>query len=160
MMRRFIEPAVYGVAFLASASGTWTLSRQRVTTPPVRAVASLGAQAPARSSRDARDDAVITITDENLFRAERSSPDESATIALGFAGQAAPPKPPKPMLSLRGILGGPPWDALIEGVPGHEGAVVLRVGQRSGDIIVRAIRRDTVFLQGMDTTWKLTLRRQ
>jgi hypothetical protein len=157
MTVRLLEPALYGVAFVAVLSGVWTLSHGRAVNPPITAVASLGALAPARPDSDARDEAVVTITDENLFRAERRSPDEASVVA---AGQPMQVKPPKPVLSLRGILGGPPWDALVEGVPGHEGAVVLRAGQRSGDITVRAIRRDTVFLQGMDTTWKLTLRRQ
>jgi hypothetical protein len=67
--------------------------------------------------------------------------------------------PPKPMLRLRGLVGGPPWDALIEGIPGHEGAVVARVGQTLGGITVRAVRRDTVIARGMDTTWKLTIGR-
>jgi hypothetical protein len=157
MTWRFAEPALYGIALVASLSGVWTLSHERFLAPPVTAVASLGIPAPVRPDSDARDEAVVTITDDDLFRAERSAPDESAVVAVG---QPMPVRPPKPALSLRGILGGPPWDALIEGLPGHEGAVVLRAGQRISDITVRAIRRDTVFLQGMDTTWKLTLRRQ
>ena len=157
MIVRFLEPALYGVALVATMSGVWTLSPERSIDAPVVAVASLGVPAPPRPDSDARDEAVVTIADENLFRAERASPAEGAAIA---AAQPMQIRQPKPVLSLRGILGGPPWDALIEGIPGHDGAVVLRAGQRSGDITVRTIRRDTVFLQGMDTTWKLTLRRQ
>ena len=66
----------------------------------------------------------------------------------------------KPKLILRGVLGGPPWDALIDGVPGHDGALVVRVGQTVAGFTVRAVRRDTVFIRGFDTTWALTLGRR
>jgi hypothetical protein len=76
----------------------------------------------------------------------------------GMVNGAPPPMlPPKPALRLRGILGGPPWDVLIEGVPGREGAVVARVGQTLGGVTIRAVHRDTVIVRGMDTTWKLTI---
>ena len=72
---------------------------------------------------------------------------------------APPPAPPKPPLSVSGIIGGPPWQAVLEGIPGHEGPLVVRTGDRVGDLVVRAVRRDTVVIVSPDTAWKLTVRR-
>jgi len=63
----------------------------------------------------------------------------------------------RPRLLLSGVFG-PPWQAVLEGVPGREGSVVARVGDVFGELRVRSIRRDTVVVQGADTTWKLTVR--
>ena len=68
-------------------------------------------------------------------------------------------RPPRRPLVLRGLLGGPPWNAVLEGLPGHEGAVVMRLGETLAGLRVRAVLRDTVFVQGTDTSWKLTVRR-
>lgn len=102
--------------------------------------------------------AIEVIAEGNLFRPDRSRPADEVTVTQ-TQGPPPPPTPPKAVLRLRGLVGGPPWDALIEGIPGHEGAVVARVGQTLSGITIRAVRRDTVFVQGMDTTWKLTLTR-
>lgn len=73
-----------------------------------------------------------------------------------------PPVPPKPALALAGVVG-PPWEAMLDGVPGRQGAVVVRPGDTlsnpMGELRIRRITRDTLIVQGMDTTWKLTLRR-
>ena len=71
----------------------------------------------------------------------------------------AAPKPPKPVLVLRGIVGGPPWDAMVEGIPDRQGPVLVRRGDTLGGLTIRAIRRDTVIIQGADTTWRLTIKR-
>jgi hypothetical protein len=60
---------------------------------------------------------------------------------------------------LRGIIGGPPWSAILEGIPGREGSVVLRRGDTIAALRVRAVRRDTVVVEGADTTWRLTVKR-
>lgn len=67
------------------------------------------------------------------------------------------PSTPRPVLVLRGIVGGPPWEALVEGFPGKSGPSVVRPGDRIGDLLIRAVRRDTVIVQGMDSTWRLAL---
>jgi len=67
--------------------------------------------------------------------------------------------PPKPQLQLSGILWGPEPAALVLGMPGEEGEVVLHRGERRGGIRVASIDPDRVRLEGMDTTWTLTIRR-
>ena len=69
-----------------------------------------------------------------------------------------PPPPPKPALSLSGILWGKEPAAILEGIPGREGQVVLRQGH--GDGVLRVTRIDTasVVITGLDTTWVLRVR--
>jgi hypothetical protein len=116
---------------------------------------SLPLQLAPRDS-DALVDAIGTIAEGNLFRPNRSAPDTTGMPVM-VNGAPPPMQPPKPALRLRGILGGPPWDVLIEGVPGSEGAIVARVGQTLNGVTIHAVRRDTVIVRGMDTTWKLTI---
>jgi hypothetical protein len=68
-----------------------------------------------------------------------------------------PPPPPRPRLLVSGIVG-PPWQALLEGVPGREGAVVVRAGDVLGELRVREITGTTVVVASPDTTWRLTVR--
>jgi hypothetical protein len=68
---------------------------------------------------------------------------------------SAPPPPSRPVLGLVGLVGGPPWTALIEGIPGREGGVLLRVGERIGGIRLDEVHGSTARLSGLDTTWVL-----
>ncbi len=70
------------------------------------------------------------------------------------------PAPPRPALSLLGIVwdGGEDPTALVEGLPGIEGARAVRRGDNVGDLRIRTIARDHVIVLGPDTTWILTVR--
>jgi hypothetical protein len=77
-------------------------------------------------------------------------------------GQAPlPERPPaaayRPRLQLKAIVGGPPWTAIIGGVPGQRGDVILAVGEQADSLRVRAIDRQSVSLVGPDTVWTLRL---
>ncbi|HYW12941.1 MAG TPA: hypothetical protein VE871_13365, partial [Longimicrobium sp.] len=104
-----------------------------------------------------------TVAGGNPFRLDR------APAPLGFArpGEGmmppepmpyVPPPPPRPQLAVTGIVG-PPWQALLEGVPGREGAVVIKRGDVLGDLRVREVTRTTVTVSAPDTTWRLTVRK-
>jgi hypothetical protein len=69
----------------------------------------------------------------------------------------APAAPPKPVLSLVGVVGGPPWRAIIEGLPGRSGAVVLGTGDTAGGLRLTAVTADSVRIIGLDTAWILTM---
>lgn len=88
---------------------------------------------------------------------------QPATVAYSPAleGVAPPPvaRPPRPNLVLRGIVGGPPWSAIVDGVPGRDGSTLLRRGDSVASYVIRAVGRDTVTLKGADTTWQLTVKR-
>jgi hypothetical protein len=88
---------------------------------------------------------------------------ERRPSAVAFGAQVMPAMAPdpsvrRPRLLLSGVLG-PPWQAVLEGIPGREGSVVAKVGDVFGELRIRSIRRDTVVVQGADTTWKLTVRK-
>ena len=75
-------------------------------------------------------------------------------------GQPGAPPSPKPVLAVVGIV----WDngrdptALVEGLPGGEGARPIRQGETIAGLRVKAIRSDRVEITGLDTTWILTVR--
>ncbi len=64
---------------------------------------------------------------------------------------------PRPRLQLLAIVGGPPWKALVGGVPGRSGGTVVAEGWRVGQLYVRRVRADSVWLEGYDTLWTLAL---
>lgn len=76
------------------------------------------------------------------------------------AAQPEQPPPPRPALSLLGIVwdGGRDPTALLEGLPGLEGPRAVRRGEYVGELRVRTIARDHVIVLGLDTTWILTVR--
>lgn len=100
------------------------------------------------------------IRDRDAFRLERRpaqvryNPWEPPSAVVTLAQPT-----PRPVLALVGILGGPPWFAVIEGIPGRETGVLLRTGEDAAGIRLLRIKGDTAFLRGLDTTWVLTSKR-
>jgi hypothetical protein len=83
---------------------------------------------------------------------------------IAFGAEALPqtqPTPPRqlPPLTLAGIVGGPPWRAVLEGVPGRDAPVVVQRGDSVAGVRVRMVERDYVIVAGMDTVWRLALKR-
>jgi hypothetical protein len=97
--------------------------------------------------------------DGDLFRPDRDGTDSPPPAAPLVNATVPPPAAPKPRLVLRGIIGGPPWDAVLEGIPGSQRSVVVRTGDSIAGLKIRLIRRDTVTVHGLDTTWTLTIAR-
>lgn len=131
-----------------------------VEEPPALAMAEMPFRRARVAVAHAKPDSISRlIAARNPFRLAR------APSAVPFDPRAslpgAPPLPPpvpRPQLSLAGLLLGPPHAALIEGLPGSEGARLLRAGERSGDYVLRSIAIDHVVVAGRDTTWTLRLR--
>ena len=127
--------------------------------------------APPQDTRPATAETALiaSIGDSLAVRAERIAASDPfrlvrhpSPVAYHPELEGAPPPPPalpKPALTLAGILGGPPWQAILEGIPGRDGPLVVRAGDRVGELTVRSVRRDTVVIAGLDTVWKLTVRR-
>jgi hypothetical protein len=161
MTGRLVERFLWicAAAGLLSAVVSWrqsgrlarSLDAPLVVQPPPAAVRPIEASALGR--------AADAIARGNLFRPERRPPDPTATSLP--QGVQAPPQfgPPKAQLILRGLLGGPPWEAVLEGVPGREGSVLVRAGQVINGLTIRAVSANVVVVQGMDTTWTLTMPR-
>lgn len=93
----------------------------------------------------------------NPFRFTRAP----ASVAFGEASPTSPAPTearPRPALALLGTIGGPPWQAVVAGLPGRSGTVVVRPGQQVDSFLVRAVNRERVVIAGPDTTWILTVR--
>jgi hypothetical protein len=104
-----------------------------------------------------RAERVIT---SNPFRVDRR-PSQVPFQPQLQGGAMIPPliRPPRPTLVLSGIMGGPPWHAVLEGLPGQQGSTVVTAGQTVGAFTIRRVSRDSAVVQGMDTTWRLGVRR-
>jgi hypothetical protein len=73
------------------------------------------------------------------------------------AGAASAPKPPKPALVLSGIIGGPPWIGVVDGVPGHDQSVLVHPGDSIAGLRIQRVTKTLVLIVGLDTTWRLTV---
>jgi hypothetical protein len=101
----------------------------------------------------------LIISEHDPFRLDRrptTSPFHPEL--LGATSSPTPARPPRPPLALAGIVGGPPWEALVDGIPGHDASVLVREGDVVSDFQVRSIDRDTLVLKGADTTWRLGMK--
>jgi len=119
-----------------------------------------GTAAPAAVDTVALGAAATRLRQRDPFRLERKPTDVRynpwepvVTVAAPTAARVRPP------LTLAGLLGGPPWNALIEGIPGRENGVLLQLGDSANGVRFVALRGDTVVLAAFDTTWSLTARR-
>lgn len=149
---------VAGLVMLgATGFSTRRASLGRPMTPAV--VSRVGVSPPVERPRgDSLLAAAARIAATDPFRLDRRPAAVPFRVELEGAPPAAP-SPSRPALSLRGVVGGPPWEALVEGFPGREGSVLVRRGDRVGDLAVRRVAPDTVVISGQDTTWTLTLRK-
>ena len=146
--------AISALGVLA-ALGTWARATPHVPATPSPSIR----RAPSLSRIDTAGlgHAAGRIRDHDPFRVARRPAD------VRFSPWGVPNRPEqapriRPMLALAGIIGGPPWSALVEGIPGRESGVLLNVGEESNGIRLTAVRGDTVLLSGFDTTWTLTPR--
>lgn len=108
------------------------------------------------TARDARGDAVLAVVARNPFRDDR----RAAPRPFGSADAPTEAIPPRvrPALKVTGIAG-PPWSAIVEGLPGRENGTVVRPGERVGEMLIARISKDSVRIVGTDTTWTLPLTR-
>jgi hypothetical protein len=65
----------------------------------------------------------------------------------------------RPVFALKAIVGGPPWQAIVDGIPGQPSGTIVSNGMTIGKLTIRGVTRDSVVIQGPDTTWVLTFRR-
>ena len=74
----------------------------------------------------------------DVFRTGR----HPSRVAFGTVPIASAPvsSPPRPHVTLGGIAGGPPWRAVLNGIPNYEGGTVVAAGDTLGGLRVRSIR--------------------
>jgi hypothetical protein len=154
-----IERGLWGMTAVAAIAATLEVRAVPSTAITVARPVPPAPAEPRRLDPDSISHAVAYVVANDPFRLSR----RAASIAYSPAleGLALPPvaRPPRPNLVLRGIVGGPPWSAILDGIPGHDGSAVLRRGDSVGTVVVRAVGRDTVIIKGADTTWRLTVKR-
>jgi len=66
----------------------------------------------------------------------------------------------RPMFALKAIVGGPPWHAVIDGIPGQPPGTITQQGSEFDKLVVRLVTRDSVIIKGPDTSWVLRFGRQ
>lgn len=100
------------------------------------------------------------IATRNLFRADRRPSGRPYSDAPPMTAISdAAPRPPKPAIAVTGLVGGSRPAAVLEGLPGLEGARVVAVGDSAGGVRVIRITGSTIVLRGFDTLWTLGVRR-
>ena len=152
MTNRQIERVCWtavGVAALLAVVAARAMSRATGGAPPA-ALVRVDA-APSRAI-DSLDRWARTIIEHDPFQLDHTA-SEPPVVLL-----PVPPPRVRPQLVLVGITGGPPWHAVVEGLPGTSAGSLAREGQMFGAFIIRRITADTVVVAGDDTTWTLTLR--
>lgn len=153
-----VERTLWSATVLAAAACVLGLRPASVSTVTKASPLPPAAAAPHRFDADSIAHAAEYTIANDPFRLSR----RPATVAYSPAleGLAPPPvaRPPRPNFVLRGIVGGPPWSAIIDGIPGREGSVLLRKGDSVAAFVIRAVGRDSVIIKGADTTWQLTVK--
>jgi hypothetical protein len=136
----------------------WTTAIPK--SPIAELTITAGGAAPAALDTMALGASAMRLRLRDPFRLDRKPTDVRYNPWEPVATVAPPPPAPvRPPLALAGLLGGPPWNALIEGIPGRENGVLLQLGDSMNGVRFVALRGDTVLLAAFDTTWSLTARR-
>jgi len=94
------------------------------------------------------------VTDADPFRVDRH-PSSVPFRAAQAEPAAATPQPVRPALTLSGIVGGPPWAAVVSGVPGHSESVIVHAGDTVGGLRIGFVTARSMLVSGMDTVWRL-----
>jgi hypothetical protein len=159
MRAAIIERGLWGATGVAAVAAVFMLRAAPAPAASVTPVVERAPAVPRHLESDSVTRLVAYIVANDPFRLSR----QPATVAYSPALEGlAPPvvvRPPRPALVLRGIVGGPPWSAILDGIPGRDGSIVVRRGDSLGTLVVRAVGRDTVIINGADTTWRLTVKR-
>lgn len=152
-----VEIGLWTAALLCGVTAAVGARAPYTRPSPVQDTSKGRAHSTASTMRDI-DAASVSLVDADPFRVARHpSPVEYRPEIEG--APPPPPRPPKPGLSVAGIIGGPPWSAVVEGIPGRQGSTVVQQGDTLGGLTVRSVKRDTVVITGVDTVWRLIVRR-
>ncbi len=89
------------------------------------------------------------------YGAPEPPPRAWAPPLVGMPGGGMPST--RPRLTVQGFVGGrTDWAAVLGGVPGRDGGVLVRAGDTLAGLRVRRITRDTLVVAAPDTSWHLT----
>lgn len=158
MARRMVERGLWGVAGLGMAVAIIGTRMAMATPAAVTPVIWNASHGPVSLAHESLEVFARTIVRGDPFRIERAPAAVPYQAGPSPETGGTPPTPAKPPLALAGLIGGPPWAAILEGMPGQTGSVIARTGDVFGALRVRHIDHDGAVITGMDTTWILTLK--
>jgi len=99
-------------------------------------------------------DAARILVDTDPFRLNRTPP----SVAFGAKPVTDHRLSTPPLrLTLHGVVGGPPWRAVIDGIPGKPTNTVVAQGATIGSLVVVEVGADSVVIQTPDTVLTLFL---
>src|SRR5689334_9900 len=131
MNTQTLERALLGTAVLLMASAAARWHRAELL-DAASAPASVAARAAVRILTDSAlaeaEDLAVT---NDPFRLSNTPPDVRYDLASeGVPGAPRPyvPPPVRPTFALKAIVGGPPWSAVVDGIPGQPAGTVVRQG--------------------------------
>lgn len=101
------------------------------------------------------DSSVAMLVANDPFRFSNTPPSVRFSTANDAPGAAVAVAAARPRLVLKAIVGGPPWSAVIDGLPGQPMGAVVQTGNRFEQLTISAVTRDSVVIRGADTTWVL-----
>jgi hypothetical protein len=157
-----IRPRVASL-FVAGSLAAFAVAglRWRATSPPQlppRRIALAHATMRPRPSDSVLADAEDATVSNDPFRLANAPASVRFDPAVE-AESASPPVPvARPTLVLKAIIGGPPWQAVIDGIPGQPSGTIAGPGAHFDKLVIRSVTRDTVVVQGPDTTWSLAFK--
>jgi hypothetical protein len=159
-MNRYAAVALVSSVFLATGGVRWSNAVPNASTRPAE-IERVGPQAPLTSDSALAADADLIVSND-AFRLSNTPADVRFDPARDNSAQpqgTPAPLPVRPVMSLKAIVGGPPWEAIVDGIPGQASATTVRSGAVFDKLVARAVTRDSVVIQGPDTTWVLSFRR-
>jgi hypothetical protein len=107
------------------------------------------------TSAEALRGARIILDRRNPFRLATRLP----SGALEGSPSAPATGPLRPTFQFQGAVGSRGrWEAVVTGLLGREGSVVVRTGDTIAGLRVSGITRDTLIMRSIDTTWRLTVK--
>ena len=160
------EEVLYAMAVVVALCSTAVGVLRWRNTPLITSVDSTAIQEAVRpgippDGKQLRDAADL-IASNDPFRLTNTPAlvryDPRAVGTVPATSIAAPPI--RPVMTLKAIVGGPPWQAIVDGLPGQPPGTVVRAGNAFDKLVARAVTRDSVVIQGPDTTWVLSFRRR
>lgn len=153
--------AVAAACLFAAAGLRWRSAAP--ATPETLSVVIALRVVPAAPLDDSLTDSEDLIATNDPFRLSNTAPtvryDPAADGVASATNSVAAPAP-RPLLVLKAIVGGPPWRAVIDGIPGQPAGAIVEQGNKFDKLVVRIVSRDSVIVQGPDTSWVLNFRKR
>jgi hypothetical protein len=143
------------VMALAGAGRLWLSPPAGVRFVQLQELPALAAVSVRRTQPDSL---ARSISARNPFRIHRTASQVRFSTDVSSGATPLPAPPPRPALSLAGIVVGDEPVALVNGLPGIEGTRALRLGESAGGYKLREISAERAVLAGSDTTYTLTVR--